>query len=183
MPYKDPAAAKAWREANKAALDAAKRLWYEQNREAVLSRVRNYGASDEVKAARRAKYAADRDAEGKSARKPKAPPKPRHRDPAKMQAYKTAWKGRNPAQVLESTQRRRARKLNATPAWSDPKACAAVYELAKYLTELTGVEHHVDHIVPLRSPLVCGLHVPANLDVVHASDNMAKGNRRWPNMP
>lgn len=183
MAYKDPAAAKAWREANKERLAAEKRSWYRQNREAVLERVRQHGASDGAKAQRRAKYAADRDAAGKSARKPKEPPKPRQRHSTAMAGYKKAWKARNAPQVLESTQRRRARKINATPAWSDAKACAAAYDLARVLTELTGIEHHVDHIVPLRSPLVCGLHVPSNLDVVQARDNMAKGNRFWPGMP
>jgi len=37
--------------------------------------------------------------------------------------------------------------------------------------------HHVDHIVPLVSQLVCGLQI------LDAKANIEKGNRSWPDMP
>jgi 5-methylcytosine-specific restriction endonuclease McrA len=45
------------------------------------------------------------------------------------------------------------------------------------------VKHEVDHIVPLKSPLVCGLHVEHNLQVIPATQNRRKHNRVWPDMP
>lgn len=75
-----------------------------------------------------------------------------------------------------------ARKAGATPKWADHAAILAVCIDAERLTQPTGVLHHVDHIVPLKSPFVCGLHVAENLQVLTASDNSRKGNRYWPDM-
>lgn len=47
----------------------------------------------------------------------------------------------------------------------------------------TGLKHDIDHVVPLISDIVCGLHVEANLSVIPASVNRGKRNRYWPNMP
>jgi hypothetical protein len=79
--------------------------------------------------------------------------------------------------------RRKALKLNATPAWADPDAIRARYAEGARLTNETGIKHHVDHIVPLQSKLVCGLHCEANLQVLTETDNCSKNNRLWPDMP
>lgn len=81
---------------------------------------------------------------------------------------------------------RNAQKLNATPRWltDDHRAqIEAFYDEARRLTEATGVEHQVDHIVPLKAadPVTrernaCGLHVPWNLQVLTREENIAKLN-------
>ena len=58
-----------------------------------------------------------------------------------------------------------------------------VYQLAMLRSQATGVPHEVDHTVPLKSPLVCGLHSEFNLRVITASQNRSKRNYYWPDMP
>lgn len=43
--------------------------------------------------------------------------------------------------------------------------------------KLTGIEWHVDHIIPLQSKQVCGLHIWSNLQVIPKQINLRKGNK------
>jgi hypothetical protein len=92
-----------------------------------------------------------------------------------------AWNERNQDKRAEALARRRAKIF--TPAWADPKGIARFYREAKRLEKETGIKYHVDHIVPLNSDLVCGLHVEANLQVIPARENVLKRNLAWPDMP
>ncbi|MBT2771330.1 hypothetical protein J7J47_03680 [Halomonas sp. ISL-60] len=51
------------------------------------------------------------------------------------------------------------------------------YEESNRLTQETGIQHNVDHIVPLNGEKVSGLHVHWNLRVVTEKDNKIKSNK------
>lgn len=97
-------------------------------------------------------------------------------------AAKRKWKLSNTGRVNADTAKRFATKMNAVPKWADAVAIRVLYQFAKALVLTTGRQWHVDHIVPLRSQFVCGLHTVANLRIIPGRDNMLKGNRSWPDM-
>lgn len=102
---------------------------------------------------------------------------------ARVREYSAVNKERLRPINSERAMRRIARKIRATPAWADIEAIRAFYEEAAVLRKATGVEYHVDHIVPLQSKLVCGLHVQSNLQVILGRENQSKSNRYWPDGP
>lgn len=107
-------------------------------------------------------------------------------DPAFSEATRArlrAWKKRNPHKVNADTARRQLRLKQAYTAWADDDLITQAYELAQRRTKATGIAWEVDHIVPLTSDLVCGLHWEGNLQVIPAAANLAKKNFWWPQMP
>lgn len=57
------------------------------------------------------------------------------------------------------------------------------YTLRDLRNTLTGIKWQVDHIVPLKSNFVCGLHNGFNLRILTEYENRKKGNRFWDDMP
>jgi hypothetical protein len=90
------------------------------------------------------------------------------------------WLKRNPGKSTSYCSRRKAAKLQAMPQWLNAKDLKAI---DKIYTKAVKLRKAVDHIVPLRSKLVCGLHWHRNLRVLSLKANLTKGNRHWSDMP
>ena len=87
--------------------------------------------------------------------------------------------------------KRRARELQACPKWADELTTLVneeAFDKARELYKITGVEHHVDHIVPLvakrnNKHVCCGLHVYYNLQVITKEENLKKNCHNWEDSP
>jgi len=118
----------------------------------------------------------------------------REKTVAERAAYKAEWRRKNEAHVREydagyrknnrelvnyRCNLRKIVKLQRTPDWlteDDYWLMEQAYELAGLRTKVFGFSWHVDHTIPLRGKLVSGLHVPNNLQVIPAKQNLRKTN-------
>jgi 5-methylcytosine-specific restriction endonuclease McrA len=94
--------------------------------------------------------------------------------------HREKYKAQNPELYKAFVSVRRRRHKNATPKWITPEQKLAMRQLylhAQALTKMTGERYVVDHIIPLISPDVCGLHVPWNLRVITQDQNLKKSNK------
>lgn len=90
------------------------------------------------------------------------------------------WALSNKDMVNARSAKRRAAKLQALPKWltkAEHEQIKEFYEIAEMFKLYIGEEYHVDHIIPLQGENVCGLHVPWNLQVIPAKENLSKSNK------
>jgi hypothetical protein len=110
----------------------------------------------------------------------------RHAHPEKERARQARRHTAHPEKRTARNAAHRANKLQRTPPWLTAEHRAdirRIYRASADLTATTGECYQVDHIVPLRGEKVSGLHVPWNLQVLIASENLAKSNKHDPRSP
>lgn len=91
--------------------------------------------------------------------------------PEKRKAASAAYRKKNQHWYNAYQVLRNRKTQHAQPSWVDVTELQNIYLEARY----QGLE--VDHIVPLTHPLVCGLHVPENLQLLTSEENKRKGNK------
>lgn len=99
------------------------------------------------------------------------------RDPEVARQRAKQWRKDNPARVAYNIATARARRHQAIPPWvtkQERSAMRRVYEQCQKLSQDTGIPHQVDHVYPLVSDVVCGLHCLANLQILTAEENNKK---------
>lgn len=148
--------------ANKRVHDAEyHKSYYEANRERILARKKAYAErlGEELLAKKRKQY---RDS--------------REHILTQKRVYRQTNKGNI---AFLNAARKKAVRLR-TPAWltgEDKAYIRAYYSLAAMRTKYSGESWHVDHKIPLQGDCVSGLHVPSNLQVIRAFDNISKKNK------
>jgi len=88
--------------------------------------------------------------------------------------YSSLHRQKNKSLYAYWSMKRHTQKLRATVGWASSDKIKFIYAECANMTETTGVKHEVDHIVPLQSPLVCGLHCSDKLQILTKSENLKK---------
>ena len=90
---------------------------------------------------------------------------------------KDRYRQENPEKIAEWALNYRMQSTQSTPKWADLEKIKQIYKKRDRLTKETGISHHVDHIIPLQSEFVCGLHVENNLQILTEKQNKQKSNK------
>lgn len=109
-------------------------------------------------------------------------------NPVRRKLWDKARYLRNKEVFLENNAKRRYKiRERSTPKWEEELSSFVFQEacrLRKLRKQTTGIEWHVDHIIPVSGKTVSGLHVWNNFAVIPKVENLRKGNRnsiheRW----
>ena len=150
-----------WAAANPERKRASDKAYYDLNRDKLAGRSVTYRAEnrDKIQTRKEAYQAENRE---------------------RIRQMRKEWRANNKAKVLANVPMRKMRQRHATPPWLTKEhklQMRRAYETAQVFGEALGEPFHVDHIVPISSPVVCGLHVPWTLQILRAVENIEKSNR------
>lgn len=156
------ASAKAWVSRNPEKVKAYKAAYASvaENRAAKNARAKEYRAenADAIREYHRNRWASQKD---------------------RVYEINRRWWVDNPAKTSGYKQKRRAANAKAyfSPTECDEFLLTEVYALRDMRTASTGIKWEVDHVIPLVSGEVCGLHTWWNLRVIPMRENRVKSNK------
>lgn len=171
---------------NRDDISRKKKIGYLENREETLIKCREYYTANKDDVKKRVKKYADNNKEKVSM----AQKKYRDANHEIILIKNKEWREKNKEQIRSDRKiaynknpipskvraaKRRASKIKATPKWYSYTDVAPIYRTAKAMSAGSDI-WHVDHIIPLTHPLVCGLHCKDNLQIITAEKNLRKNN-------
>lgn len=168
--------ARDWGRKNRTRILANKKKYYRKNKRAIRQKSIEWVTAHPERALAFGKKYRDKNPEKERARARKY--RLAHTEEARQ--YAKRYHAERPELKNIWDAKRRAQEIQAMPKWADKAAIKAFYAAAKERQAETGIVFHVDHIVPLTHKLVCGLHVPCNLQIIPGIENTRKNNRFYP---
>ncbi len=162
-----------YREVNRERIAAYGKQYRKDNPEKVAALMkRHYENHKEEKAAYAKQYNAghkeERNAHGRLYYKAN-----KEKEAARGRRYRAA----HPEKGTEKAAWRKLVLLQRTPPWVNRDKIKKLYAESQRLTDATGIQHSVDHIIPLNGKLISGLHVETNLQILTLAENSAKSNK------
>lgn len=91
-----------------------------------------------------------------------------------------SWKNSNKDKVRATKAAYRSNRQQRQPTWltkEQKEQILEFYTVAKEFESIFLRKQEVDHIVPLKGKTVSGLHVPWNLRIITAEENLTKRNK------
>lgn len=100
---------------------------------------------------------------------------PKNKESIAKSKYASKEKNRDLYNAISKTYAKRVK--SRIPNWQ----CAS--EIKNYYIKSRFLGFEVDHIVPITSDIVCGLHCVDNFQLLTRQENASKSNKHWPDMP
>ncbi len=155
------AVGKTWIENNKEKRQSKSKEYRDKNRESINGKIKEWAIKNKDKVAQKVR-------------------KWQENNRGKCRAARINYGKKYPEKERALAALYQARKIQAMPRWASKDEILKFYKMSAALSKSTGIRHHVDHIVPLRSKYVCGLHCEFNLQILTDTENCKKSNKFTP---